>query len=166
MFRSKKTRFIILSIILTLVFVPAVFIWAESSTEDLNEEVDDKKSEIESLDDRINKLESEIQDKKAEKVNLENQLNILDNEISKTETEIERTRKKIEKVKLEIAKIEKEIDEKKAEIAKQKEILSGLIREIYQNDRVGFFEILFSYGSFSEFLDQAKHLESVEKEGK
>jgi len=165
-FKNRKINYIFLVSMLMLVFVPAIFIWAENSTEDLTNKVDEKKNEIENLDDRINNLESEIENKKAEKINLENQLNILENEILKTETEIERTKKKIEQVNLEIEKIEKEIQLKEAEIAKQKEILAGLIREIYQNDRVNFFEILFSYGSFSEFLDQAKYLESVEKEGK
>lgn len=163
---NKKLRYLFVGIILMLVFVPAYFIWADNSASELNQQVDDKKEEIEDLDERINKLESEIEDKKAEQVNLENQLNILENEISKTETEIQKTRKEIEKVKLEIEKIEGEIATKKAEIAKQKEVLSGLIREIHQNDRVSFFEILFSYNSFSDFLDQAKYLESLEKEGK
>ncbi len=165
-FKNRKTKYIFLGIILLLVFVPAFFILADNSTQDLNKKVDNKKQEIENLDDRIKNLEDEIENKKAEKVNLENQLNILDNEISKTETEVERTGKNIEKVNLEIEEIKQEIKEKKAEITKQKILLSGLIREINQSDRVSFFEILFSYNSFSEFLDQAQYLESLEKEGK
>jgi murein DD-endopeptidase MepM/ murein hydrolase activator NlpD len=167
-YKAKKGKIKLLFLILAsfmLVLTPTFFILGENG-DNLNSELDNKKEEIKDLDERISNLESEIENKKAEAVNLENQLSILDNEISKTETKIERTKKEIEKVNLEIKKIQNDIKEKEAEMARQKVILSGLIREMYQNDRVSFLEIIFSYKTFSDFLDQSKYLESVEKESK
>lgn len=165
--KFNRRKSIILTLVLGFLLVLSPFLYSlAENTEELNEQVGDKKQEIENLDDKIRTLEEEIEKKKSEKIDLSNQLELIDSEITKTETEIEQTRKKIEKVNLEIANIENQIEEKELEITRQKEILSGIIREIYQYDRANIFEIIFAYKSLSDYVDQTQHLETVEKEGK
>lgn len=154
---------LILSVI--LVFAPNLIILAES-VEELNQEVNDKRKEIDTLDIRMRTLENQIAEKQLEAANLANQLVILDAEISKTEAEIQKTEAEIEKTNLEIKSIEKQIQIKEKEIVKQKEVLSEIIRTIHQYDQVNLIEILLTYDSLSDFLDQTKYLETIEKKGK
>jgi murein DD-endopeptidase MepM/ murein hydrolase activator NlpD len=163
--KLNKKGFLILILSIALILGPYFGVLAES-TKELNQQVNKKKEEIDTLDIRMRTLENQIAEKQAEAASLSNQLVILDAEISKTETEIQKTEAEIEKTNLEIKSIEKQIQAKEKEIVKQQKILSEIIRTIYQYDQVSLIEILLSYDSLSDFLDQTNYLETIEKKGK
>ncbi|MEW6407755.1 MAG: peptidoglycan DD-metalloendopeptidase family protein [Patescibacteria group bacterium] len=133
---------------------------------DLRQQMDVKKRDIESLDKEQDNLKKEIEQKQKESRTLANQLTILENSIKQAEIQIEKTKVEIEKTTLEINTLETQIQEIAGEIVEQKIVLAKTIRLLYQYDQTNLLEILFTYDSFAEFLDQVTNLEKLQNKGK
>lgn len=159
--------FLFITLFLSAIFIlfPLESLRADTLS-DLNQQINDKREEIEKLEIKMQALQNNIAKKRLEKASLQNQLVILDSEISKTEIEIEKTKTEIEKVNLEIKNTEEQIRLKQEKIQKQKKILGEIIRIIYQYDQVNPIEIILTYDSLSDFLNQTQYLETLEKKGK
>ncbi|MBU1167326.1 peptidoglycan DD-metalloendopeptidase family protein [Patescibacteria group bacterium] len=138
---------------------------AEQSIEQLNQEISERKEKIKRLEENTENLEAEIKEKQEEQKNLENQIDILGKEIARAEAEIEKTKTEIEKTRLEIENTEHKIVAKEEEISGQKKLLSEYLRVIHLYDSRSPLEMLLGYDSFSEVLDQAEYLETLENKG-
>lgn len=173
--QSKNKRKLFLSISLfVLIFGIAVFgfhAWQgsaqttdyEGSADELEEEINAKKQEIDKIDTRIKAYRAEIQAKQAEAATLKSQISILEQQLSATELEIE-------KLGIRTNQIELEIQANKLEIIKleeQQEIVKGQIAEylraIYQEDDKSYFEIVVMEDNISDFFTHISQLESIEK---
>lgn len=148
-----------------LIFGLVLPVFAED-IQDLNRQIDVKKREIESLDQKQKELEEQIGQKENEKKTLNNQLEIVEDNIEQTEMRIEKTGKEIERTAFEIDNLEIEITEKEMEIDKQKKNLSETIRIMYQYDQKNLLEIIFAYDSFSNFVDEWQNMEKLQGRGK
>lgn len=133
---------------------------------DLRQQIDVKKRDIENLGKEQENLKKEIEQNEKESKTLANQLTILENSIKQAEIQIKKTKVEIEKTILEINTLENQIHDIAGEISEQKAVLAKTIRLLYQYDQTDFLEILFTYNSFAEFLDQIANLEKLQNKGK
>lgn len=157
----------VFGIFLGLVIIGApIFTVKADEINDLNNRIEEKRQDVERLEDEAKLLESEIEAKKIEAASLNNQIEIIDVNIKKTENQINETQVKIEQTILEIADIENKIKEKEIEINNQKNVLGEFVKVMYRYEQTSPVEILFSYDSFSDFLDQGEYLLTLENNGK
>lgn len=157
--------------ILGLVFAPKFFHLNSLIALDENNEIKELNKEIQTKKDQTKKIQSKqeyytkaIQQKQEEKASLDNQLSILDNRLAKFELDIESTETEIDRANLEIRKNDIEIDEKNKEIIKEKEQIAAALKLINKQDMASTLEIILLNDSFSDFLNQVKYLEDLNKE--
>lgn len=130
---------------------------------EMNQKIEDKKDEIDSLNKKLKIYDGKIKEAKSQTVSLKNKLGVLENEIEKNTIDLEITEKQIQKTNLEIQKIVLTIDEKEREVKKKKQQLSEFIRVIYQTDQVSYLEVFLLNDSFSEFFDHYEYLQNVQE---
>ncbi len=176
-----RNKFLFYFLILALAFIVSWPIWADDnnslnindsniasfsdlSVSELNDLTAQKKKAIEELKKQSDLYEKNIEIMESEAVNLSNQLAILNNNIAKTQVDIKTAELEIDEVNLEIQNVELEINNQEKRINNQKEILSGLVRKIYQSDQENNLKILILNNSLSEFFNQANYLEETSKD--
>jgi len=157
--------------ILGLVFAPKFFHLENLIALDENSEIKELNKEIQAKKDQTKKIQSKqeyytkaIQQKQEEKISLNSQLSILDNRLAKFELDIESTETDIDRANLEIRKNDIEIDEKNREIETEKEQIAAALKLINKQDMASSLEIILLNNSFSDFLNQVKYLEDLNKE--
>lgn len=165
---DKKIKFIIFILFLPLFFYGRGFAFGQAGSvngeiNDLNQKIQDSKDKIKKIQDQQAAYAKAIQDKQNEGADLENQLSILDNRLAKAELDISSTQIEMERTNLEIDKTDLEISDTNDQIEKQKEQIAAALRLIYKQDDVSTLEILLLNNSLTEFLNQAKYLEDVNK---
>jgi murein DD-endopeptidase MepM/ murein hydrolase activator NlpD len=128
---------------------------------DLNEGIQDKKSDIKKFQDKQKQYEQAIAQKQTEKASLNNQMAILDNRLAKAELDIVMVETEIERTKLEIKKTDIEITNRNEEIDREKGQIANILKLIYKRDNVSTLEILLLNDSLATFLNQAKYLEDM-----
>lgn len=135
----------------------------EVETWQINQDINEKRSQIEDLKKQVDVYKKNIAVKQAEISNLSNQISILNSNIGKinleikaAELEIETLNLKIENTQLKIQAKEKEITEQKANVA---EILRRLHQEQQQNS---VLEILVLNDNFSDFVAELDRLEKIQ----
>ena len=164
--KFSPSLILILSTFLVLFpFYSGPVVLAEKSADDLNQDISERQKEINELDKQVSTIEEEIAKKQQEEQSLNNQISILSNEIKKTETEIKETELKIDTTKKEITQKAGEIKQKEAEINKQKKVLAEFIRIMHQQDQKSTVEMMFSSGSFSDYLNDMQNTETLENNG-
>lgn len=130
--------------------------------QELNRELADKRSEIQSIEDQQKVYKKTVEAKQNEQRTLNNEIEILESEIASTELETQRTKLEIDSLKLEIEKTQEEIRGLADEILTNKEQLSEFVQLAYRNSQKTYLEIALLNDSFSEFVRQAKYTESIE----
>ena len=164
-FNKKIKKFIIFFILLSL--SQPLFSAEESliqkEVNDLNKEIRDKKNQIQKIQKIQKSYSNKIEQTQKEKANLSNQIKILDNRLAKSELDIEKTEIRIDQTKLEKNKINLEIEEKNKEIKNIKEKITSILNLIHKQDQTGFLEIMLVNSSLSDFLNEVKYLEDINK---
>lgn len=170
--KSQKHKIFNILLVISLItnFLLPYEIYALDSLSDseiikLNEQVDEKKNQIEELNRQKSIYQQNINIKQKEAVSLRNQMEILDNEIAKIALEVQTTEIDIEKTNLEIKDYQNKILIKEKEITDSKEKLAEVIRELYKNKRQdSFLEIFILNDSLGSFFAQVNKLENVQAE--
>ncbi len=127
----------------------------------INNDIQDKKSEIKRLQKKQAKYANAIKQKQQEKASLNNQLAILDNKVAKAELDLELTQTEIERIELEIAKTDQNIKNKNKDIEIQKTKIANILKLINQKDKASSLEIILLNNSLSEFMNRIKYLEDM-----
>lgn len=134
----------------------------KNDLEELNEQVEQKKDMMETIDSQISVYKNKISEKQTQISNLQDQMTVIENRIAKAELDIQAVRLEIEMLNLEITLINGQIIVKEDEINLQKQTLSQLIRRINKLDQRTYLDVLLANDSFSEFFDQVKYLEDIQ----
>jgi len=167
----KKTKFLYaMAIVVAAIFICMNFVAVLAETTDpdkeeidqLNDQVSEKKSIVETLNSQISAYQKKIVAKQAQIISLKDQMAVIENRIAKAELDIQLVKTEIEAINLELQLLEKQIGDKAAQITIQKETLSKLIRRINKLDQRSYLEVLLANNSFSEFFDQLKHIEDIQ----
>ncbi|MFA6307632.1 MAG: peptidoglycan DD-metalloendopeptidase family protein [Patescibacteria group bacterium] len=128
----------------------------------INQDINEKRSEIQELKRQIDIYQKNISAKQREIGNLNNQVSTLNDSIAKINLEIESTQLEIEELDLQIENTQLKIDAKEKEISEQKEILAGIIRSLHrQQQQNSLLEIVILNNNFSDFLADLSRLEDM-----
>ncbi len=165
---KKYFKLFILILLIGIIF-NADFVLVASA--DINNEVKALNQEIAKQKDRLKELQNKekeyseaIKQAQSEQASLQNQIYILENRIAKAKAEIESTELKIDQINLEIKKNNLEIKKLNEKIEKEKEHIANILKVIYQQGESSTLEILLLNNSFSDFINQMKYLEDINKE--
>lgn len=137
---------------------------ADLSIDELNRQIDEQKAKIDKLNDQIAEYNKNIKSARSEASNLQSQIKFLDNQIAKTNTDISAKEEQLKITELEIKKIELEITRNKSMIERDQQQLAGLIRLLARYDSQDYLEILLSNETFSDFFDQVKYSENIQRD--
>ncbi len=129
----------------------------------INQDINDKRSEIQELHRQIGIYQKNIYAKQNELSSLSNQVSTLNESIAKINLEIEAAGLEIETLDLKIENTELKIDAKENEIGDQKDILAEVIRSLHrQQQKSSLLEILILNDNFSDFMADLNRLESMQ----
>jgi murein DD-endopeptidase MepM/ murein hydrolase activator NlpD len=131
---------------------------------DLNKKIQERRDQLATIQKQQAAYSKSIKNKQQEQASLGNQLAILDNRIAKAELDIETVDINIDRTDLEISKVNLEIKVKTDQIEGEKEHIANVLRLMYKQDNKPDVEVLLLNNSFSEFVDQVKYLEQINKE--
>ncbi len=167
---SKITKLIIPILFLGIIFNVSSFVLGQSSGTDnaevkkLNQEIQAQKDRMEAIQKKQEVYQKAIKQKQADKASLSNQLAILENRIAKAELDIESVEVDIDRTNLEIKKVNLEIKDKDEQIDKEKNHIGSILRLMHKQDEKTALEIILLNNSFSDFVNQIKYLEDINKE--
>ncbi|MFH1047386.1 MAG: peptidoglycan DD-metalloendopeptidase family protein [Patescibacteria group bacterium] len=151
------------------VFQPASQVSAETSSireqiDEINSEVQRKKTEAEGLDDRISHYKDLIASKKLEQASLEDQVSLLENQIAKTEVGIDIAEQEVSSLELQVARLDGRIVEAEHKMGYERELLSTLARKLYrQQASRSTLDILLTHGTFADFFDELYSIVSLQR---
>ncbi len=137
---------------------------ADLSIDELNRQIDEQKAKIDKLNDQIAEYNKNVKSARNEAANLQGQIKFLDNQIAKTNIDISAKEEQLQVTELEIKKIQLEIARNEAMIKRDREQLGGLIRLLARYDNKNYIEILLSNETFSDFFDQVKYSEDIQRD--
>lgn len=128
----------------------------------LNQDINEKRSEIQELKRQIDVYKKNIDAKQRQIGNLSDQISTINESIAKINLEIEATGLEMETLNLKIENTQLKIDSKEKEIAEQKDILAEVIRSLHrQQQKNNLLEILILNDNFSDFLSDLSNLEDM-----
>jgi len=137
---------------------------ANDEVKGLNDQIQAKKKSLEDIQKQQEVYSRAIKQKQSEQASLSNQLSILSNRLAKAELDIEGVETEIDRTNLEVEKVNLEINNKDKEINQEKEHLGSVLGLIYKQDRVTTLEIMLLNNSLTDFVNQLKYLEDINKE--
>lgn len=128
---------------------------------DVQQSIQDKKNNIEQLNQQIEAYQKKIQDAQSQKITLETELDLLGNRALKTQLQINETMAQIDLLNTEIAETESKILEMKKKLERQKELMVTVIQKIQAQDNTLNIQIFYGSERFSTLLDTVQKLEQI-----
>ncbi len=129
----------------------------------INQDINEKRAEIQELKRQIDIYEKNISAKRAEINNLSNQVSTLNESIAKINLEIEATELEIDAINLKIDNTQLKIQAKENEITEQKDVLGEILRSLHREQQKNtILEILVLNDNFSDFIAELDRLETMQ----
>lgn len=129
----------------------------------LNAQLKAQQDKIDAIVDKIDQYKASINNVRGEAATLKNQVAILENQIAKSELDIQAKEEEAKKTELEMQKVLLQIRDNEGQMDKNKADLAELVRLINRYDGKNYLSVMLSYDSFSEFFDQVKYSEDIQK---
>jgi len=153
---SSRTK---LSIVLCLaVLLPFFFAFAQTAPTDERKQLEE---ELAKLEQTISQYEKDITKTQQEKKTLQNQISVIKNKIQKLDLQIKQGNLMIQDLNYQIKDTEGSIEKTSQKIEDSKEMLSVIIRNIYEQDRKSSVEVLLAEASLSGFFNNLMALETL-----
>lgn len=134
---------------------------ASSDINAINDQIDQKKANIDQINRKIDDYTKQITTKEGEATSLQNDIDLLDNRVAKAELEVQATQDTIDQTHAEVHVLEEQISQVETKLDKERGMLTGLIQEIDASDKKSLLETLLAHDSFSELFDQLEYLDEV-----
>lgn len=161
-FKKYFLGFLFVFLIFSFIFLILVrSVWADEIS-DLQEKIKQQQELIQKLEEQKKIYQEKIELKRKESISLKNQISILNSQITKTKIEIQEKGAKIAEVELQIKNIQIKIQDQMQQIKNRKSQLTRLIQIINRYDNKSNLEIVLLSSSISDFLNQAKYIESLQ----
>jgi len=148
---------ILLVLTLAALFILPSFLFAELSPEEERKALE---VELRELEKKIAQLEKDITATEHEKKTLQNQISILRNRITQLDLQIRQSTIVIGDLTHQIKDTEQSIRETIAKIEENTQMLSSVLREIYEENQRPLIEVLLSEG-IADFFDNLVLLEAL-----
>ncbi len=176
--KYKQKRVITLGVCLTLLIVGSVVFAIRSSAQEasnppdtsakaqydqLNQQIEEKKLQLQDLNNKINQYQDSIKVKQQEALSLQGEIALIDDQVSQTNTDIDRIKVELERTDLEIKQLALQVEQKKQQVTVLNERLGDYIRLLNQYDGESGLRILLSEGSISDFFDRVQYSEDVQQ---
>lgn len=136
----------------------------DEGVDNLQDEIADRKSEIEQINRRMDEYKQKIDEYSRQTASLLNDISLIENQITLAELDVQVTQAEIETKQMEIELIEEQIRQESERLQSQKAMLREMIFALHRRDNVGFIEVLFGANDFSELFEDLDHLESVNRD--
>jgi len=117
--------------------------------------------ELKKLEKQLSKIEEDISKTEKEKRTLQNQIYLLKKKIEKLDLQIQESNIMIRDISLQISDTEASINKTSLKIENSRQMLSAILRKIYEEDQKSLIEILLSEETLSGFFDNLMALESL-----
>ncbi len=156
--RNKRAA----SAILAGIFVFTLMLPQGAVVAGINDQINQKNSESNALQDKISQLQGDIKEKQGQAATLSNQVAIFDDQIKKNQLEVNKKKTDIQSTNLQIKQTESNITDAEAQIAHQKNVISEYIRTLSYTDDTSSIEMLLSNHSFSDILNNMQNIETLQ----
>lgn len=124
--------------------------------------LDDKKAELNNLQEKIEEQEAALKKVRQQKLTLDNQVNLLDQQIESAQLSLEAIVVEIETIGIEKSSINKGLVDLEVAALDQKLVLQKAIRSSYLMRRKSLIEILIGSDSLAEFMSHLEYLDRVQ----
>lgn len=131
------------------------------AADELSDQINGKKQELNSLSGRINELKNTLASKQKEISSLKSQLDMIDSRVELIQLQIRSTQLEIEKNTAEMEKSENDIKQKEDEISSQKTMIGKVIRELYQEKDNNILSVIIGSTSFSQLVEGTEYLTQI-----
>lgn len=130
---------------------------------DLQNEINQKQTQILELEKQIAQYKDMVRNAQDQSNTLKNAIAKMEAQIKKLEAEIRLTQTKISQTALKIQGLDSDIATQNIELEKQKVNLTQTIQAINEYDQTGPMELILGSGNFSDLLNQAQYINSLQK---
>jgi murein DD-endopeptidase MepM/ murein hydrolase activator NlpD len=164
MYQFAKTvkDFTIIVLILAIAFSTASFAIAQSSgISDLEGAVEEKKSEIDVINQRIDSYQDEVEVLAGKTESLMNELGMISNHVIIAQLDIALAEIEIETNQLELDLIKEQQEQEQRTLDDQRELLSEMLFELNITEGIGMVEVLFGSSDFNQLFADIEQLENV-----
>ncbi|KKT28070.1 MAG: Peptidase M23 [Candidatus Yanofskybacteria bacterium GW2011_GWA1_44_21] len=151
-------------LIITGIFVFSSFLYLNSASAGIIEDIADRQRQIQELQKQIEEYEKQIQQTKTQKVTLQNEINKLNAQIGQLQLQIKSLNLSINQTGLEISNTQSKISEAEESLDKHREALAQYIKIINATDQVSLPEILIKNESLSQFFNQLNDIQITQGE--
>jgi murein DD-endopeptidase MepM/ murein hydrolase activator NlpD len=151
-----KRFFIVMVFPISFIFLFSYFPTSKSSAQsidDLKSKIDERNTQIESLQKEIDQYNTQVTAVGAQAKTLQNNIKTLDLTNKKLTASLSLTENKIAKANLIIQQLSKNIATTTSQITLNQQSMSEIVREIYQTEEQTSVENFFAYKTFSELWD-------------
>jgi murein DD-endopeptidase MepM/ murein hydrolase activator NlpD len=131
--------------------------------EDLRTELQERRSVVQNIEERIRQYREDAAKKKQEAVTLESQIGVIDDGITVLTLQIDKTEAEVKAVEADIAATEEEIREVERDVDRLKELLQEYMRTLQLLDADSTVEAIFKYATLSEAITQVRQIYRVEQ---
>lgn len=148
---------------LILIFF-GIFLFSYSiRADDVNQKILDLRKELAELQKKSEEYKKVVSSKQKESASLKKDIDVLTNQISRLETEVRITENKINSTLLVIGDLRDKIYDRQEKIKSRQETVSVLLKMMYKNDQESMLTILLKNNLLSDFLNQAKQADNLNK---
>lgn len=133
-------------------------------TSQVSAQVDDRDAKIRQLEGLIEQYNQEITQKQSEAQNLENQISIFALQIKQAQAEIDATNLSIKQLTSAISQKERSISGKEKEIEDQNALLARYLREVQRSEGESLLEFLLKNQKFSDFFNDLNSISNIQNQ--
>ena len=137
------------------------YITPYAAANDLEEQIQQRFDELDSLKEFKDEQEMELKEFKNEEERLQEELKELEISVQQHQQEINRLQQEINATEEEIELVTAELHEAEAEYEKINTLLKRRLRALYENGEVEYLEVLLDAASFSEFITRLNNLKTI-----
>jgi len=127
----------------------------------LNDEIGEKQSDIDRLNQRIDEYRKKITALEGQATSMEVEVELLDNRVAKSEADIEETEKQISSVNDEISVLSLRIKDVEGQLERSRLSLGEILRKMDVYDQDTTLQMFFGSNSFGDLLSRLEELSSV-----
>lgn len=127
-------------------------------------DLDELRRQQEKISQEIKRQKEMLQDKENKAKSLSAQVEELENRIQQTQSDLAYIERKLETAKLKVTEAEKELRATEDALAVRTQVFKRRLKEIYQNGKVEFVEVLLQSTDFTDFLVRFELLQRIARQ--
>lgn len=157
----RKATSILVIVATLLLHARAPVVVAQTSTDQLQNELRLRNAEIESINNRIKDYQDQLDSLANKQAGLQNDIERIAGQVALAELDVEALQLSIDAERLQVEIVEKQVREALAGLKRQKQFLKSTIVDLQRSQDTSAAEILFSSAGMHEALAGIKRKESV-----